>query len=83
MIVIFGTQVLMHHSVFQEPYLTWLLFLVQLCKMMISPAFFFHFFEILIFRGFRRGLKGKNTHNYHFQSVTLYLKNCKPYHQDV
>ena len=40
------------HSVSQKLYLTWLWFLVHMCKMMISPAiffFFFHFFKILIF----------------------------------
>ena len=36
------------HSVSQELYLIWLWFLVHTCKMMISPAIFFHFFKILI-----------------------------------
>ena len=32
-----------------------------------------------------RGGEGKGekmTHNYQFQSVTLYLKNCRSYHED-
>ena len=29
------------HSLSQEPYITWLWFLVHMCKMMISPANFF------------------------------------------
>ena len=33
-------------------------FLVHLCKMMISPSIFFHFFKILIF-GIVSGLKGQ------------------------
>ena len=41
------------HSVSQEPYIIWLWFLVHLCKMILSPVFFFLFFNILIFRCFR------------------------------
>ena len=41
------------HSVSQELYLIWLWFLVHMCKMMISPVIFFHFFKILIFRVFQ------------------------------
>ena len=41
------------HSVSQELYLIWLWFLVHMCKMMISPAIFFHFFKILIFQVFQ------------------------------
>ena len=40
-------------SVSQEQYLIWLWFLVQMCEMMLSPAIFFHFFKILIFRVFQ------------------------------
>ena len=57
------------HSVSQELYFILLWFLVHLCKMIFS------FFEILIFLVFRgRKVKGqKMTHNYQFQSVTLYI----------
>ena len=34
-------------------YLIWLWFLVHMCKMMISPAIFSHFFKILIFLVFQ------------------------------
>ena len=45
---------------------------------------FFHFFKILIFWVFRgEGNRAKTTHNYQFQSVTLYIsKNCRSYHED-
>ena len=45
------------HYISQELYLIWLWFLVYMCIMMISPAFFFfffHFFKILIFQGFSK-----------------------------
>ena len=35
------------HFMYQEPYILWLSFIVDFCKMMISPGFFFHFFEVL------------------------------------
>ena len=41
------------HSISQELYLIWLWLLVNICKMMISPAIFFHFFKILIFQVFQ------------------------------
>ena len=41
------------HCISQELYIIWLWFLVHMCKMMISPAIFFHFFKILIFRVFQ------------------------------
>ena len=34
----------------QEPYIIWSSFVVQKCKMIISPGAFFHFFNILIFQ---------------------------------
>ena len=40
-------------SISQELYLRLLWFLVNMCKMMISPAMFFHFFKILTFRVFQ------------------------------
>ena len=46
-------QIILSHSLSQELYLIWLWFLVHMCKMMISPAIFFRFFKILIFRFFQ------------------------------
>ena len=49
--------------------------MVYKCKM-ISPGIFFHFLKILIFQVFRAGggvKRQKMTHNYKFQSVTLYI----------
>ena len=45
------------HSLFKEPYIMWLSFMVQMCKMLISPCVFFNF-KILISRVFRE-LKGQ------------------------
>ena len=44
------------HSISQEPFIIWLSFMVQMCKMIISPGVFFSF-KVLIF-GVVRGLKG-------------------------
>ena len=60
------------HSVSQELYIIW--FLVDWCKMMISPAIFSHFFKILIFWCFGgEGKRAKNDTYYQFQSVTIYI----------
>ena len=45
-------------SISQESYTIWLPFMVQMCKMIISPGVFFNF-KILIFLVVR-GLKGQN-----------------------
>ena len=45
----FCPSVCLLHTLFQEPYIMWSLVLVYMCKMMISPGIFFHFFKILIF----------------------------------
>ena len=37
------------NSISQEPYIIWLSFVVDKCKMIISPGVCFHFFKILIF----------------------------------
>ena len=42
------------HSISQELYLIWLWFLVHVCKMMISPAIFFLFFQKSDFSGFSK-----------------------------
>ena len=63
----------------QEPCLIWLWFLVHMCKMMISRAFFF---LILILWAFRRGKRAKNDPLLLISVFyTLYLKNCRSYHQ--
>ena len=41
------------HFLSQKPYIIWLWFLVQMCKMIISLQQVFLFFKILIFRVFR------------------------------
>ena len=46
------------NSIFQEPYIIWLPFMVDKCKMIISAGFSFHFFKILIF-WFVSGIKGQ------------------------
>ena len=61
------------HSLSQELYLTWLWFLVRMCKM-IYPAIFFIFSKFRFFGFLGEVVKGqKMTHNYQFQSVTLYI----------
>ena len=46
-----------------KPYVIWLSFIVNICKMIISSSAFFHFFKILIF-WVCMGVKGQKTvHN--------------------
>ena len=40
------------HFISQEPYILWLSFIVDFCKMMISSGRFFHFFWDFDFSGF-------------------------------
>ena len=51
----------MLRSMSQELYIIWLSFMVQMCKMMVSPGIFFNF-KILIFQVVRE-LKGKKWPN--------------------
>ena len=44
-------------SISQEPYIIWLSFVVQMCKMITSPGVFFNF-KILVFQVVK-GLKGQ------------------------
>ena len=37
------------HVLSQKPYIIWSLFMVQMCKRIISPGVFYLFFEVLIF----------------------------------
>ena len=59
-------------SISQEPYVIWLSFIVQMCKMIISPSLFFNF-KVLLFQVFW-GLKGhKMAQNDKNLSVALYI----------
>ena len=51
-------KVCLWHLISQEPYIIWSSFVVQKCKMIISPIVFFYFFKILIFWIHRR-VKGQ------------------------
>ena len=42
------------HPIFPELYLIWLWFLLHMCKIMISPAIFFSFFQYSAFSGFSK-----------------------------
>ena len=66
-------KVCLLHSISEEPYLIWLLFMVHICKMVISSGVFFHFYKILIFQ-IVRGVKGQNlVQNNKKFSVTLHI----------
>ena len=45
----------------QEPYIIWLSFMIHMCKIIISPGVFFHFFKIFIFRVVRGVKRVKNS----------------------
>ena len=62
-------------SISQEPYIIWLLFMVQMCKMIISPGTFFNV-KILIFY-IVKGLKEQKMAQMAKISVhcTLYFRN--------
>ena len=67
-----------------ETYIIWFWFLLHMCRMMISAAFFFflHFFKILIFLVFR-GAKGQKRPKLPISVChALYLRNCISYHWD-
>ena len=80
-------------SHFGRPPVFWKQFILDTALDISSNIF--HFFKILVFQVFRKGVgevmggggggnckRQKMTHNYQFQSVTLYLRNCRSYHQD-
>ena len=67
------------YSIYQEPYIIWLSFVVHMFKMIISLVVFFQIFKILIFQVIRRvkeqniGVKG--------QKITLNdKKSCVSFH---
>ena len=61
------------HSISQKQYIIWLSFMVQMCKLTISPGVFFNA-KILIFK-FVKGLKGQKNGRkcQKFLSVALYV----------
>ena len=69
----------MLRAISQEHYSIWL-FLVPLCKMMISPGLFFHFLKILIFwvvsveQGQKMAQNDKKLHLLRFISQEPYIK---------
>ena len=67
-----------------KTYIIWLSFMVHLCKMMISPGAFFHFFKILIFWVVRRVKGQKNSpKRQKTLSFALYLRNHTSYDLDL
>ena len=64
------------HSISQEPYIIWFSFIVHMCKMIISPGFFFIFSKFW-FSGFSGGWKGKKWPKMTKMSVccTFYFRN--------
>ena len=64
------------HSISEQLCIIWSWFLVNMCKMMISPAIFcifseFWFFFFCFWRGFK--WKKRMTHKCQFQSVTFHI----------
>ena len=71
------------HFVSQELYIIWLWFLIHTRKMMISPANFF-IFQNFDFGGFLGGKRIKNDLKLPISvCFTLYIRNCRSYHQDI
>ena len=71
-------------TISQEPYIIWLLFMVHICKMIISPGnfffFFFHFYKILVLwivSGVKKEKLPKMTKNY--VHCAPYLRNHTSY----
>ena len=65
-------------SIYQEPYIKWLSFMVHMCKMIISPGVFFQFFKILIFQVVR-GVKWQKTVQYHKKFCPSRFMSQEPY----
>ena len=72
------------HFISQEPYIIWLSFMVNLCKMMISPGVFFIFSKFW-FSGLLEGSKGKKQSNMKNNAVCRapYLRNHTSYYFHV
>ena len=64
-------KVYLLHSISQEPYIIWLSFMVQMCKIIISAGVFFNF-KILILQ-VARGWKGKKCCLSYSVSQELYI----------
>ena len=68
------------HSIFQEPYIIWLSFMVHTCKVIISSGIIFIFSDFLFFEllgGWKGGKWSKMTKNY--VCCTLYFRNRASY----
>ena len=64
----------------QEPYIIWLSFMLHLCKMMISPGIFFHFFSFKILTFWvARGVKGQKTVQNDKKICPLHSISQEPY----
>ena len=65
------------HSMSQELYFIWLWFLVHMCKVMISPAFFFSFFFLFQNSDFSGFSKFINNAKRKFWGVPHLLHTCE------
>ena len=65
------------HSMSQELYFIWLWFLVHMCKVMISPAFFFPFFFLFQNSDFSGFSKFINNAKRKFWGVPHLLHTCE------
>ena len=63
-------------TISQESYIMWSWFLVHMCKMMISPAFFFISFLILIFQAVMRAEGQKMVQNDKKFCVSLHISGA-------
>ena len=71
------------HLIFKISHIIWSSFMVHMCKRIISPGIFFHFFKILIFGiiiRVKRQKWPKMTEKYF--CLTLYLWSCTSYDWD-
>ena len=68
-------KICLSHFISQEPYIIWLPFMVQICKIMMSPSVFFNV-KILMFQVVRgwKGQKKPKTLKISF-CCTLYFRN--------
>ena len=68
-----GKKLCLSWSISQEPYIIWLSFMVQMCKMKISPGVFFNF-KILILKDCQGAESTKNGPKWQkFLSVASYI----------
>ena len=65
-------------SISQEPCIMWLSFMIHICKIIILPIIFFHFFKIFILWVFR-GVKGQKMVQNDKKFCLLCLVSQEPY----